>query len=75
MPIDVFPRMTPQQVVQNLIGTPAYQMIHAKDQPKSRIPTSHYATLVQPSMRPPSKSIPKHLGQVPAIMAGKNSQS
>lgn len=66
----LFPHLTEKMVFAQRIGTPAYQMIHpfSKDHAPS---TSHYKSLVQPSIRKPSKSIAHHMG-MPVLYGGKN---
>lgn len=54
--------MSARESVQAKIGTPAYQVIHAGDQPKSLVAEKHYSTLVSKAMHPAPKTMPKHLG-------------
>lgn len=71
MPLNVFPQMTATELKQDLIGTPAFQLISAGNQPKSLVPNSAYAAMVKPAMRPTPATMPKKLGQVPPIQAAK----
>ena len=70
MPFNPFPAMSHREVVQAKIGTPAYQVIHAGDQPKSLVPEKHYASLVTKAMRPRPKTMPKHLGMLMPVNGG-----
>jgi len=69
-PAQLFPHLTEAQVYALRIGTPAYQAIHPYNKDMS-LSSAHYKSLVQPSMRKPSKSIPHHLGMAP-LYQGKN---
>lgn len=62
MPYNPFPPMSAREVMQAKIGTPAYQVIHAGDQPKSLVPEKHYASLVSKADHPAPKTMAKHLG-------------
>jgi hypothetical protein len=44
---DPIPPMTKEQIFANRIGTPAYQIIFADHQPKTTVPKSHFASLVE----------------------------
>jgi hypothetical protein len=65
--------MSERESVQAKIGTPAYQVIHAADQPKSLVKESHYSGLVKPAMHKAPATMAKHLGQVPPIQASSKS--
>lgn len=73
MPFNPFPPMSERQTVQAKIGTPAYQVIHAADQPKSLVKEGHYSTLIKPAMHKAPATMSKNLGMVPAIQASSKS--
>jgi len=66
----LFPNLTEKMVMAQRIGSPAYQMIHPYNKEAGPSHT-HYASLVQPSMRKPNKSMAHHLG-MPVLYQGKN---
>jgi hypothetical protein len=70
MPFHPFPPMSHREVVQAKIGTPAYQVIHAGDQPKSLVSEGHYSSLVMKAMRPAPKTMAKHLGMSLPVNGG-----
>jgi hypothetical protein len=72
MPMNVFPPMTATELKQDLIGTPAFLLLSAGNQPQSLVPKSAYAAMVKPAMRPTPATMPKKLGQVPPIQAAKS---
>jgi len=69
-PAQLFPHLTEAQVYALRIGTPSYQAIHPYNRDLS-LSKAHYKSLVQPSMRKPSKSIAHHLG-MPVLYGGRN---
>ena len=70
MPFNPFPAMSHRESVQAKIGTPAYQVIHAGDQPKSLVPEKHYASLVKKAHHPAPKTMAKHLGMSLPVNGG-----
>lgn len=66
----LFPHLTEKMVFAQRIGTPAYQMIFPYNK-EGGPSSSHYKSLVMPSMRKPNKSMAHHLG-MPILYGGKN---
>ena len=73
MPMNVYPPMTATEMKQDLIGTPAFQLLTAGNQPQSLVPKAAYAAMVRPAMRPTPATLPKKSGQVLPIQAAKSS--
>lgn len=70
----LFPHLTEKMVMAQRIGTPGYQAIHPYNKEGGSLGKhmdGHYKSLVQPSMRKPSKSMAHHLG-MPVLYGGKN---
>ena len=73
MPLNPFPAMTATEIKQDLIGTPAFLLLSAGNQPQSLVPKSAYAAMIKPAMRPTPATLPKKSGQVLPIQASKSS--
>lgn len=68
----LFPNYNAPQVWAIRMGTPAYQMIHPYNKEmKSGTASSHYKTLVQPTMSKCNKSMASHLGMNATQIGGK----
>jgi hypothetical protein len=68
----LFPNYNAPQVFAIRMGTPAYQMIHPYNKEmKSGTASSHYKTLVQPTMSKSNKSMASHLGMNATQIGGK----
>lgn len=68
----LFPTLSAPQVFAIRMGTPAYQMIHPYNKEmKSGLPSSHYKSLVQPTMSKHNKSMASHLGMNATQIGGK----
>jgi hypothetical protein len=68
----LFADYTAPQVWAIRMGTPAYQMIHPYNKEmRSGTASSHYKTLVQPTMSKHNKSMASHLGMPATQIGGK----
>lgn len=68
--MNIYAPYTAEQVEALRMGTPAYQMIHPYNKVMcSGTPSSHFKTLVQPSMSKANKSMASHLG-MPSLFIG-----
>jgi hypothetical protein len=68
----LFPTYSAPQVWAIRMGTPAYQQIHPYNKEMaSGTPSSHYKSLVQPTMSKHNKSMSAHLGMNATQIGGK----
>jgi len=68
----LFANYSAPQVWAIRMGTPAYQMIHPYNKEmRSGTASSHYKTLVQPTMSKHNKSMASHLGMNATQIGGK----
>jgi hypothetical protein len=68
--MNIFAPYTETQVQALRMGTPAFQQIHPYNKEMSSgTPSSHYKSLVQPTMSKKNKSMASHLG-MPSLFVG-----